>query len=253
MAANAQSRRVRLPGGGGVDVKRFLAVITLLLINIALYAYWRLSPTPPSSPTAAVATAPLQSAPPVAPQTEPLPPCMAVGPFADRDVASAALDWFGQHGTVATAREAQVDAPPDYAVEASSRSVDFAARAVQALHSAGIEEAEIQPADDDGSSVTIALGVFPDQRHAEHRVTTVKRFGITARIVRRARTLAVWWLDLEVNEAPDLSALTTDVPAALGITTGSCPLPLPVEESTPDAPADVPAATSAPPSPQTRV
>jgi hypothetical protein len=236
-----------------LDVRRFLAVITLLLVNIALYAYWRLGPTPASAPPAAMTSAPVQTQAPVAVKPEPLPPCVDVGPFADREVASAALDWFAQRGATATVREAQVDAPPEFAVEASARSVDLAARTVQALHAAGLEEAEIQPADDGGSSVTIALGVFPDQRHAEHRVAIAKRFGITARIVRRARTQAAWWLDLEAQEAPDLAALKTDVPAAAGVTSGSCPLPLPLEESTPETPAEIQPPKSAPTVPQTRV
>jgi hypothetical protein len=63
---------------------------------------------------------------------------------------------------------------------------------------------------DNGSKVTISLGLFSEQQRALRRMDDVKALGLEPRIVDRERRGTVYWIDVDVvppAELPDAAQL----------------------------------------------
>ena len=79
---------------------------------------------------------------------------------------------------------------------------------IERLRRFGIGDAYAMP--DDGSLITISLGLFSEQQRALRRMDDVKALGLEPRIVERERKGTVYWIDVDVvppAKLPDAAQL----------------------------------------------
>ena len=152
----------------------------------------------------------------VASRNEPEPPpepavppanCVAIGPFAEAELADAALATVVAAGYPASLRIDQEEIWEGYWVYVGGLpNAERANAALAQLTANGIADAYVIP--DSDSGVLISLGVFSDLARAGNQAEIAGRFGLAATISERVRTTETRWLELalsgEESQALDL-------------------------------------------------
>ena len=222
------------------------ALLILLLLNVVFFGYAHFAGEPGPAPGAAEPAAPIPRLALVAELTAPAGArCLSVGPFTEHVVAEQASAWLRNARNLSHERSAEVDAPPNYWVGVTTKTLQEAARISMRLKAASVGGFELTPPGANQTEATVALGIYPDRESAKRRVADVRRFGVAATIVEQQRKLTQWWLDVAVRPGdpePDAGALGQAVSGAAGVSAVPCPAP----SSSPAPTSGAPASPTAP-------
>jgi hypothetical protein len=194
------------------------AFALLLFANIAWYGWthWVAVPEQPVATSAAAAGKGLVLAREAAPakaatraRAQSPNNCWTLGPFTDLTDAARASTLLREgrleprqragDGVVWKGYWVTLEGVPDR---------QAAAAAIERLRKAGVGDAYAMPGE--GRDVTISLGLFSEQQRALRRLDDAKAAGFEPRIVDRARTGTVYWIDVDVvppAELPDAARL----------------------------------------------
>ncbi len=195
-----------------------LAFALLLFANIAWYGWthWVAAPDLPVATAAAASGKGLvlaREAEPVKAATRARAQspnnCWTLGPFTDLTDAARASTLLRENqleprqragdGVVWKGYWVTLEGVPDR---------QAASAAIERLRKAGVGDAYAMPGD--GREVTISLGLFSEQQRALRRLDDAKAAGFEPKIVDRARTGTVYWIDVDVvppAELPDAARL----------------------------------------------
>lgn len=178
----------------------------LLLANIAWFAWsqWVVQPADESAepPRAAGPQLVLASeAPPAQPVAQPAARaasnCLSLGPFSDLTDAARASTLLRENELQPRQRAGEGVVWKGYWVSLGGIPDRAAADGlIERLRRFGIGDAYAMP--DDGSLITISLGLFSEQQRALRRMDDVKALGLEPRIVERERKGTVYWIDVDV-------------------------------------------------------
>ena len=232
-----------------------LAVLSLLVINLAFFCWAHWIDTPPKVVASAErdasipplqlvprSQAPAASSPPAAsgaagPSGAPTAAtgapaaasittasaaagsgrCRSLGPFEDANAANAAAERLRARGWNPRDRSAESTNPNVYWVYIGELTVDLQHRAIATLNAAGIKDAAPMTAPEQSDRVSV--GVFADQAHAVRRAEQVRALGLKPTLGMRQRTVNAHWLDFD-TKADDNDPLPVDLlgaPAARGL------------------------------------
>jgi len=184
-------------------------IVLLVLANVGFFAWshWVARPERPAgSPPADAPRLVLANEAPAAP---PLPSlrvtegveCVSLGPFLDLTEAARASTGLREAGLEPRQRAKEGAVWNGYWVSlAGLADADEAEQAVERLRTAGIGDAYIMPASDEGP--TVSLGLFTEQPRALRRLDEVRALGFEPRIQERQRSGTVYWIDVDVS-SPD--------------------------------------------------
>ncbi len=189
----------------------------LLLANFAWYA-WTHWVVRPETDTATVQAGGPQlvlarEAPPARPveraAARASSNCLSLGPFSDLTDAARASTLLRENKLQPRQRAGEGVVWKGYWVSLGGVP-DRAAAAglIERLRRFGIGDAYAMP--DDGSLITISLGLFSERQRALRRMDDVKALGLEPRIVERERKGTVYWIDVDVEppaQLPDAAQL----------------------------------------------
>jgi hypothetical protein len=149
--------------------------------------------------TASASVAATASAQPVV-DSAPAPSgrCVSVGPFNGLAQAARAAALLKDRGFDPRQRAEAGEVWEGFWVYVSElRTAADEAQVMKALERAGIKDAHVMPATDDGRRVSV--GLFSERGRAEKRAQAVKRLGFATEIAERQQAGSVYWVDLDVG------------------------------------------------------
>ena len=204
--------------------------ISLLLANLAYFAWARWVDVPP--PPASEASVRL----PQLKLVEELPPdqrpalgavhptvlndgteCHSVGPFADVEGSVRAASLLSARGFALRQRTEQGQGSEGYWVYVTGVKTQAEAdHALATLEQGGIKDGVLMPESADAGR-RVSLGLFSDRTRAEKRVQAARDAGLKAEISERKLSGTVYWVDFAPPRGADANALQ-DVIAAGGST-----------------------------------
>ncbi|MEX1993193.1 MAG: SPOR domain-containing protein [Steroidobacteraceae bacterium] len=189
----------------------------LLLANIAWYAWSHWVVQPAGEAVAARAEGPKLVLAREAPPAQPAPRqaaraasnCLSLGPFSDLTDAARASTLLRENQLQPRQRAGEGVVWRGFWVSLGGIPDRAAADGlIERLRRFGIGDAYAMP--DDGSLITISLGLFSEQQRALRRMDDVKALGLEPRIVERERKGTVYWIDVNVEppaKLPDAAQL----------------------------------------------
>lgn len=225
-------------------------VLALVFLNLAFYAWARLVGEPSRAPP------PVDPGPPIprlrlaselgaAAATR---RCTSVGPFADQAVAERAVLWLRGERREPRLRTTRKDAGTGFWVMLDTPTLQQAARVSLRLKAAGVADVDVMPPAADATRAVVSLGHYADRARAERRVTELRRYAVNPQVVEQARSVANWWVDVDLASAApplDVAAIERAAPGARGLVAETCPAVAPPATtptgSMPQAPANAPA------------
>lgn len=239
------------------------ALFLLLLLANVLFLAWTRWVEPPSAPAARTASAAdaklqpirLRSEPALAAAPAPVAPaadsllaatCVSVGPFIDPGHADLARAQLERLGFSTRQRVAQDEVRVGYWVRVPGFATPAdATNALGTLQAAGLGEAYVVDAEEEGT--TLSIGVYADAVKAAAIAKTVQDAGFTPETSDRLRTLEVSWLDVDrqVNGGlPAMEDLGEPPAGALPYDMRACPAASGADGVTPAANATAPPAAA---------
>jgi len=138
--------------------------------------------------------------------TSPVLSCVSLGPFPEREDATAVLAKLLDKGYEATQRTTEGEIWQGYWVYLPPFPNRDAARgALTMLGGKGITDAYIIPGGEDKNA--ISLGLYSEKERAERRMSDVEAKGIEPRLAESKRVGTVYWLDVQVPDAQSIDPL----------------------------------------------
>ena len=192
----------------------------LVLANVAWFAWthWversaeRAGPARVEAPQLVLAReAPASEAaahPPILPTEN----CLSLGPFSDLTDAARASTLLRENGLHPRQRAGEGVVWQGYWVSLEQVPDRPSAEGIiERLRRFGIGDAYLMP--DEGSRITISLGLFTERQRALQRMDEVKALGFEPRMAGRERSGTVYWIDVDVEapaKLPDAALLNGD-------------------------------------------
>jgi hypothetical protein len=192
----------------------------LVLANVAWFAWthWVERPAEGAAPARAEAPqlvlareAPASEAaarPPILPTEN----CLSLGPFSDLTDAARASTLLRENGLQPRQRAGEGVVWKGYWVSLEQVPDRRSAEGIiERLRRFGIGDAYSMP--DEGSLITISLGLFTERQRALQRMDEVKALGFEPLMAERERSGTVYWIDVDVEapaKLPDAALLNGD-------------------------------------------
>jgi hypothetical protein len=224
-------------------------IVLLLLANVGFFAWstWIAAPAvdAPATQAAGVPRLVLSAEAPPAPplptlRLDPGTRCASIGPFPDLTEAARASTGLREAGLEPRQRATDGSVWAGYWVSLSGLADTTAAEAAVArLRQAGVGDAYVMPADDEGP--IISLGLFTEQPRALRRADEVRALGYAPDVSERQRSGTVYWIDVDVAspaQLPDPATFEGDSGRIFRLQVKPCDLE--GRSSEPLAPAGVP-------------
>ena len=180
----------------------------LVLANVAWYAWTHWVDRPAEDAAHARVEAPQLVLAREAPATEaaarpPIRPtdnCLSLGPFSDLTDAARTSTLLRENGLQPRQRAGEGVVWKGYWVSLEQVPDRLSAEGIiERLRRFGIGDAYSMP--DEGSRITISLGLFTERQRALQRMDEVKALGFEPLMAERQRSGTVYWIDVDV-EAP---------------------------------------------------
>ena len=192
----------------------------LVLANVAWYAWTHWVDRPAEDAAHARVEAPQLVLAREAPATEaaarpPIRPtdnCLSLGPFSDLTDAARTSTLLRENGLQPRQRAGEGVVWKGYWVSLEQVPDRLSAEGIiERLRRFGIGDAYSMP--DEGSRITISLGLFTERQRALQRMDEVKALGFEPLMAVRERSGTVYWIDVDVQapaKLPDAALLDGD-------------------------------------------
>ena len=226
--------------------------LVLLLLNLAYFAYTRLSGE------GGEGSIPAEAAPPVPPlkragEGKGGPRCATLGPFSSQASAQKAASAVPGAHRAPRLHSADAAGPSSFWVVIKTKTLQDATRIGMRLRAAGVTDLVIMPPEANGTEAVVSLGIFSERERADRRVEDLKRYAVVPAIVEQPHTVTTWWMDVDLGAGeatPDIALLAKASGETAPLRAAACAAPPPAAAPAPaaprPAPATAPAATGAP-------